>query len=279
MTPDPQAQDRPQDAQDGPAAGATTDPSARPASEDADRTAAWAVTPDDDGPAAGEPARASLDDDARREALQRSAAAAQPTAPAPAAASSPPAAQEQATTQHRPAHAAATTAAAGTAAGAASGAAARTSALPPVSRPERPERPGAEPRPAARPARPAGGRSRRARLVLQRVDPWSVFLFSLVASICVGIVLLVAVTVVYVVLANLGVLASVNNLLGEVFGGSGPDDVVEPVFTLGRVLGATAVLAAVDVVLLTALATLSALLYNLCAALTGGVEVVLGERD
>ena len=31
--------------------------------------------------------------------------------------------------------------------------------------------------------------------------------------------------------------------------------------------------------LLTVLATLSAFLYNLCASLTGGVEVVLAERD
>jgi hypothetical protein len=149
-------------------------------------------------------------------------------------------------------------------------------------RPERPrpdQRPGhARPAPG-RPATRAPGRSRRARLVLQRVDPWSVFLFSLVASICLGIVLLVAVATLYLVLGNLGVLGSVNTVLGEVLGSAGPDDVAQPFFTAGRVLGATAVLAAVDVVLLTVLATLSALLYNLCASLTGGVEVVLGERE
>lgn len=142
----------------------------------------------------------------------------------------------------------------------------------------RTERPG---RPAA--TRSAGRaqprRSRRARLVVERVDPWSVFLFSLVASVCLGIVLLVAVAALYAVLSGLGVLDSVNNLLGDVLGGSGPDGGVAPVFTAGRVLGATAVLAAVDVVLLTVLATLGAFLYNLCSSLTGGVEVKLRERD
>jgi len=158
-----------------------------------------------------------------------------------------------------------------------------TTVLPPDRRPERPtarpDRSAPQPaRGAPRPAtRPAGGRGRRARLVLQRVDPWSVFLFSLVASICLGIVLLVAVVALYGALSSLGVLSSLNTVLSEVLGGA--DEVGAPFFTLGRVLGATAVLAAVDVVLLTILATLSALLYNLCASLTGGIEVVLGERD
>lgn len=144
--------------------------------------------------------------------------------------------------------------------------------------PPRPDRPAGEPRPAARAqARPAG--RRRARLVLQRVDAWSVFLFSLVASICLGVVLFVAVTALYAALSSLGVLGSLNGLLGEVAGSGTDEQVVEPFITSGRVLGATAVLAAVDVVLLTALATLGALLYNLCASLTGGIEVQLGERE
>lgn len=168
-----------------------------------------------------------------------------------------------------------------------------TTVLPPAGErwPPRPGlRPGSRPdpgtatsrattRPASRPTGSAGGRARRARLVLQRVDPWSVFLFTLVVSICLGVILLVAVAALYAVLSSLGVLSSVNEVLGEVLGGSGPDAVVEPYITAGRVLGGAAVLAAVDVVLLTALATLGALLYNLCASLTGGVEVVLGEHE
>ncbi|MDP8932371.1 MAG: DUF3566 domain-containing protein, partial [Actinomycetota bacterium] len=44
-----------------------------------------------------------------------------------------------------------------------------------------------------------------------------------------------------------------------------------------RVLGFTMLVAAVDVVLLTAIATLGAFLYNMAAALLGGVEVTLAE--
>lgn len=163
-----------------------------------------------------------------------------------------------------------------------SGEGAATTVLP-AGRPARPSgvRPErlAEQRPAAARPKAGPGQRRRARLVLQRIDAWSVFLFSLVASLCLGVVLLVAVAALYAALSSLGVLSSINGLLGEVTGSGTPDEVIAPVFTASRVLGAAAVLAAIDVVLLTVLATLGALLYNLCASLTGGIEVQLGERD
>ena len=49
--------------------------------------------------------------------------------------------------------------------------------------------------------------------------------------------------------------------------------------TLERVVSIAAVLAALNIVFLTLLATLSALLYNLCASFTGGIELTLGEDD
>ena len=100
-------------------------------------------------------------------------------------------------------------------------------------------------------------------------------MLSLVVSLFLGVVLLVAVAVLYALLDGLGVLSSVDTLVQELdLIGDG-----QPLFGLGRVLGATAVIAAVDIVLLTVLATLGAFLYNLCAALTGGIEVTLTERD
>ena len=128
--------------------------------------------------------------------------------------------------------------------------------------------PSAEVRPQASP--------RRAKLALQRIDPWSVFLYSLVSSIFLGIALVVAVFALYSVLSRLGVPDTVNELYVELTGG---DAAATPLLSSGRFVGAAVVLAAVNVVLLTLLATLSALLYNLCASFTGGIEVTLGERD
>ena len=130
-------------------------------------------------------------------------------------------------------------------------------------------------RPAAG-ARPLAGRTRRARLSLRRIDPWSVFLFSLVVAVFLGIALVVAVAVLYAVLGSLGVTDSVNQLFAEVTGGDIADG---ELLTSGRIVGGAAVLAAINVVFLTLLATLGSLLYNLCASFTGGLELTFGERD
>lgn len=133
------------------------------------------------------------------------------------------------------------------------------------------------------PSRPAGqpapARGRRARLNLRRIDPWSVFLYSVVASIFLGVALVVAAVVLFAVLSSLGVIDSVNTLIGDVTADPGGAATPSGAFSAGSVIGVTSVLAAINVILLTALATLGAFLYNLVAQLTGGIEVTLGDRD
>jgi hypothetical protein len=115
-------------------------------------------------------------------------------------------------------------------------------------------------------------RGRRARLALRRVDPWSVFVTSLLLSLFLAVVTVVASFVLYGVLSALGVPASINKAVTDVQGSG-------PLLTRGRFLGFGALVAAVDVVLLTALATVGAMLYNVCATFTGGVEMTLAERE
>jgi len=123
------------------------------------------------------------------------------------------------------------------------------------------------------PAKAPAGKTRKARLALKRIDPWSVFLFSLLASVFAGIALVVAVFALFTVLQAMGVVTSVNELVTEVTG-DGP-----PLLTTSRLVLGASVLATANVVLLTLLATLGALLYNVCASFTGGIELTLGERD
>ncbi len=136
----------------------------------------------------------------------------------------------------------------------------------------------AVPRPLRYDPRPAVSRPairRRTRLALTRVDPWSVFVLSLLVTLFLGVALLIAVVVLYALLDAMGVLTSIDTFASDL-------QLIDPGQSLlgaGRVLGLAAIVAAIDVVLLTALATLAAFLYNLCASLTGGVEVVLAERE
>lgn len=124
------------------------------------------------------------------------------------------------------------------------------------------------------------GRVRKARLRLTHVDPWSVMKTAFLLSVAVGVVTVVAVAVVWGVLGVAGVWESINKTVVDVIGGDAGDqfDIRDYVGT-SRVMGFTMIVAVVDVVLITAIATLGAFLYNLSAALLGGLEVTLTEDD
>ncbi|MCW2760649.1 MAG: hypothetical protein JWR85_850 [Marmoricola sp.] len=155
---------------------------------------------------------------------------------------------------------------------------------------ERASRPARTPRPAKgpKPAKPKGGpakqgsprRTRRAQLRLVQVDAWSVMKTSFLLSIALGIVLVVAVAIIWSVLGAAGVWESINSIVQQAVGGdnSKPFDIQEYAGT-SRVLGFTMIVAVLDVILITAIATLGAFLYNLSAALLGGIEVTLAEDN
>lgn len=131
--------------------------------------------------------------------------------------------------------------------------------------------PSPEPAPGKRPPR-------RARLRLTRIDPWSVMKTAFLLSVAFAIVTVVSVFIVWSVLGAAGVWDSINATVQDVIGGDEAADFdVESYVGMSRVLGFTMLVAVVDVVLLTAIATLGAFLYNMAAALLGGVEVTLAE--
>src|SRR6476620_3826092 len=133
-------------------------------------------------------------------------------------------------------------------------------------------------RPVGATPRPRG--TRRARLRLVHLDPWSVMKTSFLLSIAFGIVTVVAVAVVWSVLGAAGVWDSINQTVSDVLGGDSAQNFdVQNYVGTSRVLGFTMIVAVVDVVLITAISTLGAFLYNLAAALLGGVEVTLAEDE
>jgi len=162
--------------------------------------------------------------------------------------------------------------------------------VPPVTRPPAPARqPGAQslghsfetvPTPAPPGATRPGGRIRRARLRLTHIDPWSVMKTAFLLSVAVGVVTVVAVAVVWGILGVAGVWDSINKTVVDVIGGNSSDTFdIRDYLGTSRVMGFTMIVAVIDVVLITAIATLGAFLYNLSAALLGGLEVTLTEDD
>jgi len=128
------------------------------------------------------------------------------------------------------------------------------------------------------PARPGGRGPRRARLQLRHIDTWSALKISLVLSIALFFIWMVAVGILYGVLSALGVFDTLNDLFGQVGSVSGAKS-SSPVITAGVVFGGAAVIGAINIVLMTALCTVGTFIYNLCSDLVGGLEITLSERD
>jgi len=142
---------------------------------------------------------------------------------------------------------------------------------------------GAQPATDAAKAAPGSGQKaargpRRARLQLRHIDTFSALKISLVLSIAMFFIWMVAVGVLYCVLSGLGVFDTLNDLFGQLGTASGSDGATE-VITPGIVFGGAAVIGAINIVLMTALCTVAAFIYNMCSDLVGGLEVTLSESD
>ncbi|MEV7613101.1 DUF3566 domain-containing protein [Streptomyces sp. NPDC089799] len=123
-------------------------------------------------------------------------------------------------------------------------------------------------------------RTRKARLRVAKADPWSVMKVSFLLSIALGICTIVASVVLWMVMDAMGVFSTVGGTISEATGSNESNGFdLQSFLSLPRVLVFTSVIAVIDVVLMTALATLGAFIYNLSAGFVGGVELTLAEDE
>jgi hypothetical protein len=124
------------------------------------------------------------------------------------------------------------------------------------------------------------GEGRHANLVIARLEPWSVMKFSFLISLVAWVILFVAVTLLYYALSGLGVFAAIQRTLESVTSSQQSPGVSLAAWTsASRVLGYTMLIGAVDIILITALSTIGAVIYNLVTHLGGGIEITLKETD
>lgn len=138
---------------------------------------------------------------------------------------------------------------------------------------------GQEPAAASVPAPRTAPRTRKARLRVAKADPWSVMKVSFLLSLALGVCTIVAAAVLWTVLDAMGVFSAVGGTITDATAGEGGGFDLESFLSLPHVLLFTSVIAVIDVVLATALATLGAFVYNLSAGFTGGVELTLAEDE
>mgnify|MGYP003544158167 FL=1 len=124
---------------------------------------------------------------------------------------------------------------------------------------------------------PRPGSARRVRLTVSRVDPWSAMKVSFLLSVALGIAMVVMVFVLWTILAGMGVFDQVNGVVGEIVQDRNQRFDILDFVGLGRVLSLSIVIAVIDVILITAIATLAAFLYNVSSALVGGLQLTLTD--
>ncbi|MFL6088826.1 MAG: DUF3566 domain-containing protein [Aeromicrobium sp.] len=124
--------------------------------------------------------------------------------------------------------------------------------------------------PAPTPAAPA-----RRRLV--RVEPYSITRLAFVVSVALMIVSVVAVAIFWIMLAVTGVWGQINDSVASLLSDDSSSFDIKDYLGFGRMVGATLVLSGINVILMTGLATVGAHLYNLAAALLGGVETTFTD--
>jgi len=100
---------------------------------------------------------------------------------------------------------------------------------------------------------------------------------SFLVSVALGIAGVVMVAVLWMILSGMGVFSQVNKIVGTIFSDqNNPFDIMDYI-GFGRVLSLSIVIGVIDVILMTALATLGAFLYNICSALVGGLQLTLTD--
>jgi len=123
---------------------------------------------------------------------------------------------------------------------------------------------------------PLGARQRRVRTTVTRIDPWTVLRLSFLLSIAAAIITVVAVVVLWAMLSSAGVFSSVDDTLVDVLGADSAMTITQ-YFSFNRVISIAMLIGAIDVVLITALSTIGAFLFNVAASLTGGLELSVTE--
>jgi hypothetical protein len=117
----------------------------------------------------------------------------------------------------------------------------------------------------------------RASMQIRHIDPWSTLKVSLVLSVALFFVWMIAVAFLYLVLGGMGVWSKLNSNVGDLLNNSGGSSA--ELVSSSTIFGGAVLIGLVNIVLLSAMATIGAFIYNLTTDLIGGVEVTLADRD
>jgi hypothetical protein len=118
---------------------------------------------------------------------------------------------------------------------------------------------------------------RRVRLSVSRIDPWSIMKLAFLLAVAIAVMTVVATAVVWYVLNDLGVFATIQAFVRETVGAEATVNIIQFV-EFERMISLATLISLINIVLMTALATIMAILYNITAALVGGIHLTLTDE-
>ncbi|MGO1320350.1 MAG: DUF3566 domain-containing protein [Galactobacter sp.] len=118
---------------------------------------------------------------------------------------------------------------------------------------------------------------RKARLLVSKVDVWSVLKLAFLLSVALGVITVVVGVLLWTVFDVSGVFNRINELVANVLPNQQSPFDVKDYVSMGQVTSLAVIVAVVNVVLLSALAMVTAFIYNLAASMVGGVSLTLTD--
>ena len=120
------------------------------------------------------------------------------------------------------------------------------------------------------------GGPRKVRAMLTSVDPWSIMKLSFLVAVAAGIAFVVATSVIWGILDQMGVFAAVQQQIKTLFGADDKSPILQ-YLEYNKIISGVTLVASFNVLIITALGTIGALIYNVVAKLVGGVYITLSD--
>lgn len=125
--------------------------------------------------------------------------------------------------------------------------------------------------PKSDPKAPKGPEAKQVRLKLVYVDFMSALKMSFLLGLAQFIVVVVGTFLLYLVFVQTGIFETANSVAGEVLGSNSFD--INSIASIGKTVGAAAAVGLVNLIVITVMGAICAVLYNAAAKITGGLSI------
>ena len=112
---------------------------------------------------------------------------------------------------------------------------------------------------------------KQVRLKLVYIDFLSALKLSFLLGLAQAVVVILASFLLYMVFVQTGILDRANTVVGQVLGGQQFN--IKDVISVGAVVGFSALIAGINLVIITVLGAVCAVIYNMAAKIVGGLSV------